>query len=114
MSDTLVQGSLFSNDFVRDTIARLPDWDALDDEAVNALTEDLRRIYADFPVAGRPNETQTEDDLIWPVLARLGWADALRQQNLTLRGRDDVPDGLLFEDARTKARANRQAEEWKR
>lgn len=114
MSDTLVQGSLFSNDFVRDTIARLPDWDALDDGAVEALADDLRRIYADFPLAAKPNETQTEDDLIWPVLARLGWADALRQQNLTLRGRDDVPDGLLFENDQTKARANRQVEEWKR
>ena len=30
------------------------------------------------------------------------------------KGRDDVPDGLLFEDASTKAEANAFREEWKR
>ena len=32
------------------------------------------------------------------VLARLGWTETLRQQNLSARGREDVPDGLLFAD----------------
>jgi len=44
--------------------------------------------------------------LIWSVLTRLGWTASLRNQNLTTRGRDDVPDGLLFKDAETKATAS--------
>ena len=48
------------------------------------------------------------------MLARLGWTASLRQQNLSARGRQDVPDGLLFADGASKDRANRFAEEWKR
>jgi hypothetical protein len=48
------------------------------------------------------------------VLARLGWGASLRQQNLAARGREDVPDGLLFADAGVKARANGFPEEWRR
>ena len=61
-----------------------------------------------------PNESQTEDDLIWPLLAALGWTASLRQQNLAPRGREDVPDGLLFKDAAAKAQANRTPEERRR
>src|SRR5665811_705474 len=65
-------------------------------------------------IRDRPNETQTEDDLIWPVLTALGWDVSLRQQNLTVKGRDDVPDGLLFADQEAKDKANACAEEWRR
>lgn len=108
------QGSLFSNDFVCETIARLPDWAAFGDDAANSLASDLSQIFDRFPVSRTPNEAQTEDDLIWPILSRLGWSQILRQQNLTLRGRDDVPDGLLFESEAEKAKANGFQEEWKR
>ncbi len=114
MIDPAFQGSLFSNDFLCESIAGLPDWAAFDDSAAKALANDLGALFQHFPVAGRPNESQTEDDLIWPVLRRLGWDHSLRNQNLTLRGRDDVPDGLLFESAEAKAHANSFHEEWKR
>jgi hypothetical protein len=74
----------------------------------------LAQIYANFPVSQSPNESQTEDDLIWPMLAVLGWTISLRQQNLAPRGREDVPDGLLFKDAGAKTQANRTPEEWRR
>ena len=108
------QGSLFSNDFLCNSIDGLPDWTNFDEAGAHSLASDLAALFERFPVAGRPNESQTEDDLIWPVLRRLGWADSLRNQNLTLRGRDDVPDGLLFESGEAKDRANRFHEEWKR
>jgi hypothetical protein len=114
MQDNAFQGSLFSSDFLQESIARLPDWSALSDQDLNALARDLRQIFDDFPITKTPNESQTEDDLIWPILQRLGWGSSLRQQNLAARGRDDVPDGLLFKDDETKAQANRFAEEWKR
>lgn len=107
-------GSLFATDFLHESIARLPDWAACDDAAVDAFRDSARAIFDRFPEAHGPNESQTEDDLIWPILEALGWTASLRQQNLTPRGREDVPDGLLFADDDAKAHANGFAEEWKR
>ena len=108
------QGSLFSNDFLRASISALPDWATLPDEAIDGLASELLEIFDRFPVDQTPNESQTEDDLIWPILGTLGWTASLRQQNLTRQGREDVPDGLLFSDQQTKDRANRFAQEWRR
>jgi hypothetical protein len=114
MTDPAFQGSLFSIDFLQETIAQLPDWSAVDDGALDALARDLKQIFGRFPTSQMPNESQTEDDLIWPILSRLGWTQTLRQQNLAARGRQDVPDGLLFENEDAKIRANTFPEEWKR
>ena len=111
---TPFQGSLFTNDFLRDAVTRLDDWRAIDAAALDAFEASVRDVFDGFPIAGSPNESQTEDDLIWPVLEQLGWTASLRQQNLSAHGREDVPDGLLFRDAAAKARANGFTEEWKR
>ena len=108
------QGSLFPEDFLRRSISELPDWTHLTDAALDGLEAELRSLFAHFPTSGSPNEAQTEDDLIWPVLRALGWAASLRQLNLSARGREDVPDGLLFADNATKDRANGFAKEWRR
>ena len=108
------QGSLFAEDFLRDSIDTLADWRTIPDAAIDELEADLRRVFDDFPTGHSPGESQTENDLIWPVLERLGWTEHLTQQNLSARGREDVPDGLLFADAAAKQRANRVAEEWAR
>ena len=60
-----------------------------------------------FPTDLSPIEAHTEDDLIWPVLGRLGWTAYLRQQKLSTQGKQDIPDGLLFENEEEKARAIR-------
>lgn len=108
------QGSLFSNDFLRESIVRLEDWHSLADSRLEALEDQLRAVFDGFPIAQTPNESQTEDDLIWPVLECLGWTATLRQQNLAPKRREDVPDGLLFADDAVKLRANGFPEEWKR
>ena len=108
------QGSLLAEDFLREAITELGDWRDLDDEALADFGTVLRGLFNRFPTDLTPNESQTEEDLIWPVLARLGWTAHLRQQNLSPVGRQDVPDGLLFADEAAKNRANRFAEEWKR
>jgi hypothetical protein len=113
-AEHISQGSLFSTDFLQESIARVADWQWLTDDEIDALAADLRTVFSQFPTAQTPNESQTEDDLIWPILARLGWTASLRQQNLAARGREDVPDGLLFQDAATKAQANAFRDEWKR
>ncbi len=112
------QGSLFSSDFLGETIVGVEEWAAVSEADLEQLARDLRDIFnafpTDHPKDQAPNESQTEDDLIWPVLERLGWRDHLRQQNLSPRARADVPDGLLFADAEAKKRANGFPEEWKR
>lgn len=114
MQNTAFQGTLFSSDFLTESITRLPDWKAIADADVSALAAKLGRIYTAFPTKQTPNEAQTEDDLIWKVLEALGWTAALRQQNLAPKGRDDVPDGLLFKNDAAKVQANKTPEEWRR
>ena len=109
-----VQGSLFARDFLTESVAQFSDWRDFDDVALDACERALRGIFERFPTDRTPNESQTEDDLIWPVLGALGWTASLRQQNLSARGRDDVPDSLLFADDTTKDRANRCRQEWQR
>ncbi|MDE0159903.1 MAG: restriction endonuclease [Candidatus Dadabacteria bacterium] len=108
------RGSLFSHDFLSHSVKELPDWKDLDSDSVDSFNESLREIFSRFPVGQKPNESQTETDLIWPVLRLLGWGSSLKQQNLAVRGRQDVPDGLLFADESDKEQANSFAEEWKR
>ena len=112
--ESAVQGSLFAHDFLTESVVELADWQALDAATLDELGSALRDLFERFPIAQTPNESQTEDDLIWPILGHLGWTASLRQQNLSAQGRDDVPDGLLFADAAAKDRANTFAEEWKR
>ena len=113
MSDPLlfVSGGLFTTDYLTHGLRQTAEYLAVD---VPRLRARLSALVVALPQAAAPNEAQTEDDLIWPVLSALGWTDALRQQNLTVAGRDDVPDGLLFADAGAKTRANGLSEEWRR
>ncbi len=108
------QGGLFTTGYLTASITQSPEWRALGDETLASLEAKLRAIFERFPSAQSPNEAQTEDDLIWPVLNALGWTASLRQQNLAPHGREDVPDGILFQDAAAKAKANKSREEWRR
>ena len=108
------QGSLFVNDFLCESIVQLPDWREIDDKYFDIFKTSIGKVFDRFPTSQTPNESQTEDDLIWPVLGQLGWRASLRQQNLSAHGREDVPDGLLFADDAAKDRANGFPEEWKR
>ena len=109
-----IRGRLFARDFVCESIVKSTDWKSVDDVALDGLEKSLTSIFEAFPRAQTPNESQTEDDLIWPVLGQFGWTATLRQQNLSATGRVDVPDGLLFADDEAKGRANEHAEEWRR
>ena len=113
-SEIASQGSLFTSDFLTESIQDVSEWNTLGDADLDQFSESIRGHFDSFPIAQTPNESQTEDDLIWPILEALGWTESLRQQNLSPRGREYVPDGLLFESAETKAKANGFPEEWKR
>lgn len=114
MPENFSQGTLFSGDFVQESVTNLGEWSAITSDQLEALRQNLSSIYGKFPLNTKPNESQTEDDLIWPVLSSLGWTASLRQQNLAPKGREDVPDGVLFKDQDTKEQANKFIEEWKR
>ncbi|MCC6480680.1 MAG: restriction endonuclease [Sphingomonadaceae bacterium] len=107
----LFAGSFLTTDYLEEAIRQSTEYRAVD---VDALRSALIAIADRFPRESSPNESQTEDDFIWPILAELGWSESLRQQNLSAGGRLDVPDGLLFIDGDAKDRANAQPEEWRR
>ena len=108
------RGSLFAQDFLSGPLTDSPAWKGLGDEALAAVEGELQEIVERFPRQHQPNEATTEDELIWPVLKCLGWREVLRQQRLSSRGREDVPDGLLFANDGAKTRALEQEEEWQR
>ncbi len=110
-SALIISGSLFTTDYLVEAIKAAPAYLAVD---VMALRAKLDAIATPFPKISQTIESQTEDDFIWPVLGALGWSESLRQQNLTVTGRDDVPDGLLFANAEAKAYANAVPEQHKR
>ena len=110
----IIRGTLFARDFLTESISDCDEWQSIDDQGLDALERALVSIFDAFPLEGSANESQTEDDLIWPILALFGWTDTLRQQNLSAKGREDVPDGLLFADAEKKRQANNCDEEWRR
>lgn len=104
-------GALFTQDYLVEGITGTAQFRGV---AVADARAKLAAIFAGFPHASGPNEATTEGDLIWPILAALGWNEYLTQQNLSASGRVDVPDGLLFIDAAAKANANTHPEEYKR
>ena len=112
------QGGLFASDFLQDAVAELPAWKDWTATALADLETRLKQALDTFPTDSNPNappnETVTETDLIWPVLEALGWNASLRNQNMSRRGREDVPDGILFDGPNTKRRAYRFAHEWER
>ena len=110
----MIQGSLFTRDFLLEGITAEPAWQALSAESVEHARLRLQALLAPLVRQRAPNEAETESHLVFPVLEQvLGWADWLPQQNQSATGRSDVPDALLFADAATLERA-RGEQPWQR
>lgn len=103
-------GTLFTQDFLSVAVRKEAEYEKVD---VSRLHENLKSILNDFPVDKSPSEAKTEDDLIWKVLKVLGWKHIERQVSLSPKGRDNIPDGVLFLDKHSKTEANRHSKEWK-
>jgi hypothetical protein len=58
MMNEVFQGSLFTNDFLTQSISANADWAQFDDGAIDALARELQAIFARFPIAQTPNETR--------------------------------------------------------
>jgi hypothetical protein len=101
----LLNGSLFTRDFLLEGIRGTAAWSTLGDSNVAGFRSRCDPRFAAFTKLNNPTEAETEKELIWPLLEALGWNEMSVQQNLSAKARDDVPDALLFASAETKTKA---------
>ena len=96
---------MFTHYFLTDGIKATAEWQAScsQPEAFAAFRDGVQQRYDALSRSQAPNEAATEQDLIRPVLALLGWADYLPQQSVARN--EDIPDHLLFADADAKQQA---------
>ena len=110
---TPFHGSLFANDFLRDSVTHLDDWRNISTAALDTLESSVRDVFNGFRVPVHPMKARPKTIyLACPCATRVDGKPSAA--NLSAHGREDVPDGLLFPDAAAKDRANSFAEEWKR
>ena len=98
-------GQLFTHYFLTDGIKATAEWktSVSRSEAFAAFKDGVAQHYEALSRSVGPNEAVTEQDLIRPVLELLGWTDYLPQQGAARN--EDIPDHLLFSDAKAKQRA---------
>ena len=98
-------GRLFTDYFLSEGIRATDEWrESLSSSSeFGTFRDGVRRLFDSVSRFSEPNEAVTEQELIFPVLELLGWADYLPQQG-TARN-EDIPDLLLFPDADSKERA---------
>ena len=99
-----MQGKLFTQDFLREGIKETDAWKCLDSNELTRFRECIGTIFDTFPADSQANEAVTETEIVFKVLEALGWA-SLPQQTASGKGRQDVPDVLLFADTATKQAA---------
>lgn len=101
-----MQGQLFTQNFLRLGITETPAWDGIGSAAFTAFQAELAAIFSELSSSSTINEAQTEALVIDKVLAAIGWGDdILPQVNSDAKGRESVPDCLLFADAQHKSSA---------
>jgi len=111
----LIQGGLFTRDFLDEGIKGQSIWAELDEKHLHDIAVAARGLFAGITAIRNPNEAVTEKDLIYPLLQAIGWGDlVLVQQSASRRGRSDVPDGLLFEDDDALAAGKSELDSWQR
>ena len=98
----MLGGGLFSRYFLDTGIRTTSAWNVLQQTGFDVFAVEVRTRMAEFHAAADPNEAVTEERLIFPVLRLLGW-DLLPQQGTNRR--EDIPDALLFADAKALRQA---------
>ena len=110
-----MQGQLFTQDFLTRGVQDTPPFEALNDTAFATFSAGLQSIYSGFSAQSTNNEAQTESEIIHKVVALLGWAgDTLPQVNADPKGRESVPDLLLFANPAKKALAQAETKDDRR
>ena len=101
-----LQGQLFTTDYLLRGITHSGAWAATSRPAYDAFRSAVATAFAARRADSVLIEAQTESEIVEPILDALGFKDAsLPQANLSAKGREDVPDYLLFADAARKAQA---------
>lgn len=109
----MLRGGLFTRDWLTEGITETDAWQALDNEAVQVTHARIEVSLRDLLGRRTPNEAETEAKLVWPTIRALGWEHVSVQQSMAVRGRTDVPDGLLFPDSAADE-VSRDLEPWQR
>ncbi len=110
-----MQGQLFTQDFLTRGVTETAPWQAFAGAPFDAFEASLRGIFTGLDANSAINEAQTEALVITKVLAALGWGDdTLPQVNSDPKGRESVPDCLLFADSAKKALAVAEAKDDRR
>ena len=110
-----MQGQLFTQDFLTRGVTETPPHQALTDATFTEFVNALQGVFKGLDGASTINEAQTEQLVINKVLAALGWADDyLPQVNADPKGREAVPDCLLFASPDKKATALLEAKDDRR
>ena len=111
----MIDGGLFTRDFLIEGITLTPVWNAMETAKLSATRLEVDRLFSDLRKLKSPNEAVTEKDLIYPLLKVIGWGDLVHvQPNASVKGRKDVPDALLFADDDARNRARLESDDWKR
>ena len=101
----MIQGGLFTRDFLLEGIRGTAAWMALSETDVTAFRAMATVALTALADRNKPNEAETEEDVVYPVLQEIGWTQKDVQPNASVKARDDVPDALLYPDAAAKLRA---------
>ena len=110
-----MQGQLFTQDFLTHGVKQTPPWLDLSDDAFQRFQSTLVGIFTGVDGQSTINEAQTESLVINKVLMALGWRDdTLPQVNSDPKGRESVPDCLLFADSDKKAAAVKETKDERR
>ena len=64
----MIEGALFTLEFLLQGIRETEVWRALDDAHVSKLRDDAKLMLDAVAARRNPNEAQTEDDLVYPLL----------------------------------------------
>lgn len=104
-------GLLFNTDFLLQTVRSQPLYRSTD---VSKLSGELSKAFEEFHGDLFPKEAYVAQKLTWRILEILGWQDFDRHVRLAEKGRDNVPDGLLYLNKSSKANANACENEWER
>jgi hypothetical protein len=111
----LINGGLFTLDFLIEGIRDTDLWRALTERRVEDLRTQALALFKRLATLKAPTEAVTEKDLIYPLLSVIGWGDLVFvQPNASAKGRAHVPDALLFADEPSLVLAKKEREDYQR
>lgn len=107
-----MQGQLFTQDFLTRGVLETPPHEGWSENDFSAFSNALHGLFKGLDGTSTINEAQTEQPIINKVLAELGGSDdTLPQVNADPKGREAVPDCLLFASPQAKAAALAETKE---